>query len=86
MCGAILAQLVEQCFCKAKVLGSNPRDGSVAEVAEWSIARDCKSRGRKACVGSNPTLSTDEVKKFIQHPNRVDSGRKSLTRKIRTKR
>ncbi len=32
-------------------------------MAEWSIARDCKSRGRKACEGSNPSLSTVRIER-----------------------
>ena len=56
---------MEQRFCKAKVEGSNPFPGSSyhkirlkAEVAERSIARDCKSLARKGYIGSNPVLST----------------------------
>ena len=32
-----------------------------AKMAEWSIAADCKSAGRKAYVGSNPALGTSKM-------------------------
>lgn len=42
---ATLAQLVEQQFCKLWVVSSNLTGGSVfyGQMAEWSIATDCKS-------------------------------------------
>gem|GEM_PF-6275045 len=55
---------------KAKIDGIILLGSKHAEVAEWSIASDCKSDGRKAYLGSNPGLSTNGYLQFSISPSR----------------
>ncbi len=52
--------MAEQSLCKRSVGGSSPLLGSRVAVAEWSIARVCKTRARMGYAGSNPARYTNQ--------------------------